>query len=323
MLQKINGKPSRAVMKLRDASYPAPFPHALEYSSPARGTWNIVHTGMLVPESHQIYICAAGCLRGVVLTAAEMGAMDRFSTLEFREKDMVNTDNENFIIEGITSILRRLPKLPKAVLVFTACIHHFLGCNLSYVYDVLRRRFPAVGFAECVMDPIRQTRSLKPEERERLEICRLWKKIPTEKRAVNIIGSNLPVDRSSELSVLLEGAGICLRDMAACRSYDEFQSMAGSRLNIYWNPFTHPCARDCRERLGQEFLYLPQSYDLEEISAQLRKLSAAMDIPLLDFGPQKRAAEDALKKTREVIGDTPLAIDLSFTFRPIHLARVL
>ena len=56
-----------------DASYPHPFPQTLEYSPAARGTWNIVHTGMLVPGAHQIYICAAGCLRGVILTAAEMG----------------------------------------------------------------------------------------------------------------------------------------------------------------------------------------------------------------------------------------------------------
>ena len=31
-----------------------------------------------MPESHQIFVCAQACLRGVVLTAAEMNAMDRF-----------------------------------------------------------------------------------------------------------------------------------------------------------------------------------------------------------------------------------------------------
>ncbi|MBO5689928.1 MAG: hypothetical protein J6S73_08345, partial [Lentisphaeria bacterium] len=61
---------------IRDALFPAPFASGLEYSPPARGMWNIVHTGMLIPESHQIFICARGCLRGVILTAAEMNAMD-------------------------------------------------------------------------------------------------------------------------------------------------------------------------------------------------------------------------------------------------------
>ena len=68
-----------AVVSIKDASYPIPFPQGLEFNSPAHGCWNIVHTGMLIPEAHQIYVCADNCMRGVVLTAAEMHAADRFS----------------------------------------------------------------------------------------------------------------------------------------------------------------------------------------------------------------------------------------------------
>ena len=162
---------------IAEATYPSPFPHTLEYSPAARGTWNIVHTGMLLPKSHQIYICASGCLRGVILTAAEMGESyyRRFHTLELQETDLYATDPETFLIEGITTILQRLPELPPAVLTFTACVHHFLGVNLPYVYRTLRHRFPTVAFAECIMDPIRQTKSIPPEVRERLEIARLLK----------------------------------------------------------------------------------------------------------------------------------------------------
>ena len=323
MLQKINGKPSRAILKLQDASFPAPFPHTLEYSSPARGTWNIVHTGMLVPESHQIYICAAGCLRGVVLTAAEMGMMDRFSALEVREENLITKDNETFIIEGITSILRRLPKLPKAVLVFTACVHHFLGCNLRYVYSCLRERFPQVDFAECIMDPIRQTQSITPEERERREICRLWRQSPKDTKSINIIGSNLPLDRNSELFRLLENGGFLLRDMADCKDYEEFQSMARACLNLYQNPFTHLAAKDLKERLGQDALYLPQCYDADGILGQLREVASFLGIPLPDFHEPLEKARHALQLARDTIGSAPVAIDLSFTFRPFHLARIL
>ena len=72
-------------VRIADADFPAPFRSGLEYSSPARGTWNIVHTGMLMPEAHEIYVCGAGCIRGVILTAAEMGLTDRFSTIAVRE----------------------------------------------------------------------------------------------------------------------------------------------------------------------------------------------------------------------------------------------
>ena len=55
-----------AVVSIKDASYPIPFPQGLEFNSPAHGCWNIVHTGMLIPEAHQIYVrttvCGALCL---------------------------------------------------------------------------------------------------------------------------------------------------------------------------------------------------------------------------------------------------------------------
>ena len=76
---------SGAELPVKEAGFPVPFAPGVEYAAPARGPWNIVHVGMLVPESHQIFVCAQGCLRGVVLTAAEMGAMDRFSTIAVQE----------------------------------------------------------------------------------------------------------------------------------------------------------------------------------------------------------------------------------------------
>ena len=75
-------------VELSRAAWPAPFRPGLEYNSPAHGPWNIVHIGMLVPESHQIYVCGANCNRGVVLTAAEMNASDRYSFITLTEEDL-------------------------------------------------------------------------------------------------------------------------------------------------------------------------------------------------------------------------------------------
>ena len=70
-----------AMVRIADAKAPAPFVSGLEYGAPARGVWNIVHVGMLIPGAHEIYVCAGNCLRGVVLTAVEMGAQRRFSKI--------------------------------------------------------------------------------------------------------------------------------------------------------------------------------------------------------------------------------------------------
>ena len=94
----------------------APFTYGLEYSAPARGGWTIVHIGMLLPESHQVFVCAQSCLRGVVLSAAELNDSDRFSTITVDEESVLDGNCEEIIIEGITHILEGLPKLPKALL---------------------------------------------------------------------------------------------------------------------------------------------------------------------------------------------------------------
>ena len=81
MLKRVGDRefPGKTEVFIKEASFPVPFQPGLEFNSPAHGNWNIVHTGMLVPEAHQIYVCADNCMRGVVLTAAEMNAADRFS----------------------------------------------------------------------------------------------------------------------------------------------------------------------------------------------------------------------------------------------------
>ena len=103
------------------------FQPGLEFNSPAHGNWNIVHTGMLVPEAQQIYVCADNCMRGVVLTAAEMNAADRFSFVIVEEKDLLGGNLEDVTIEGVTDVLNRLDKKPKAVLLFTVCLSPFSG----------------------------------------------------------------------------------------------------------------------------------------------------------------------------------------------------
>ena len=87
----------------------------LEFNSPAHGNWNIVHTGMLLPEAIQIYVCADNCMRGVVLTAAEMNAAGRFSFVTVEEEDLLNGNLEDVTIEGVTDVLKKRSDHPKAV----------------------------------------------------------------------------------------------------------------------------------------------------------------------------------------------------------------
>ena len=76
------------VLPIAEASYPEPFAQGLEFNAPVRGPWNIVHMALMIPEAHLLYICARGCLRGVIMTAAEMGAMARMSWIGLTEDEL-------------------------------------------------------------------------------------------------------------------------------------------------------------------------------------------------------------------------------------------
>ena len=314
---------SGACVKVKDASSLTPYEYGVEYGSPARGLWNIVHTGMLIPESHQIFVCAQGCLRGVVLTAAEMGAMDRFSTVAVCENNVLDGDMESLIIDGVSDILGKLPKLPKAVLIFTSCIHHFIGCDLDYVYAQLRGKFPDVEFSDCYMNPIMRKTKTAPDPKMREQLYSFLKKRPLDKRSVNIIGNNYPTAESGDFVKMLRAGGFDVKDICSCSTWEEYQQMAASCLNVTYHPAAVVAGKTLEQRLGQKHLHIPLSYDYDEIKAGLVKLAEALEFELPDLPKLEARAEEELAKTAELLSGIPVAIDYTSTPRPLGLAKLL
>ena len=308
---------------IEKASFPSPFISGLEYASPARGTWNIVHTGMLIPEAHEIFVCAASCLRGVVLTAAEMDAAHRFSTVEIRENNLLDGDMEDLIIDGVSDIIEKLPKRPPVVLVYTSCVHHFAGCDLDMVYDRLRELFPDIDFADCYMNPIMRKSGMTPDQLMRSRLYMPLKSRPIKKGSVSIIGSDLPSDPDSDLMVLLRENQRKIHEITACRTYEEDQEMAESEVHISYYPAAVPGGNMLAQRLGSQHIYVPFSFDYAEIDAGFTKLANAMDLSVPDFSQKQQLCENALKGTLDVVGDTPIAIDYTYCPRPLGLAKLL
>ena len=339
MLKKVNEQPNTNLsaadlpcVRIADADFPAPFRSGLEYSSPARGTWNIVHTGMLVPELHLIYVCAAGCLRGVVLTAAEMGAMDRFSSVAIRENDLLDGDMEDLIIEGVTDIIGKLPKRPPAVMVHTSCIHHFTGTDLDVVYRRLRERFPDIAFADGYMNPIMRKSGLTPDQLMRASIYKPLNEREADDNAVSIIGSDLPTDKDSDLMRMIASAGLEAREITSCATYDEYQKLAGGKIFISYNPDAAPGGDMLAGRLGRPHYRLRQSFDYDEIDKTFDGLAGLLEKETGRTGfkktcEEKAAAraecEKALAETKALIGDTEVVIDYTYCPRPFGLAKLL
>lgn len=328
MLKRLGEGMVNPSVKMADAKFPAPFTSGLEYGAPARGTWNIVHVGMMIPQAHQIFVCAQGCLRGVVLTAAEMGASDRFSTIAVRENNVLDGDMEDLIIDGVSDILERLPEYPPAILLYTSCIHHFMGSDLYYVYKVLRERYPQVQFTDCYMNPIMRKSGLTPDQTMRRQLYSLLKPVHGTKgqsrrdfnKKIHMAGGDFPLDRNSELYQCLLANDYEIREVASCKTYEEYQQLAECAYNITTFPAAKVAGTYLEKEYGQKHLYLQASFSYEVIENNLKLLQETlglhMDVQILD--EKKRACEAALQKAKELIGETEIAID--FTAFPFHLS---
>lgn len=311
-----------------EASFPAPFQPGLEFNSPAHGNWNIVHTGMLVPEAQQIYVCADNCMRGVVLTAAEMNAAERFSFVIVEEKDLLGGNLEDITIEGVTDVLNRLPEKPKAVLLFTVCLHHFLGSDLDRIYGELESRFPEIFFMRCFMDPIMQKTGPTPDQKLRRAMYDAVPEAEADPGCVTLLGSDFVLDADADIRRISEHNGFKLRETAACETWEEYQKLGEGSLIIDCYPAGKFGVQQQAERLGRPFLYLPGSFDYEEIQWQeeqllekLKELKGEITGP--DIKKEIRLCEEALSRAKKIIGDTPIALDYLFHPRPLGLAKLL
>ncbi len=319
----------KAEVRIGDVVDSAPFGSGAEYSPPARGTWTIAHTPFLVPDSLEIFVCPEGCLRGVVLSAAECGGTERFSAVAVKEEDLYQGDMEALFIEGASEILRKRDSLPKVCFIFTACIHHFLGLDRKLIFSALRERFPSVDFIESYMNCTMRKSKLSYEDVQwRQNYAGLHGSPADAKdtRQVNIIGSYFPTDSDSELIGMLKAGGYNVIDTARLGTYGEYRLMEKSARNIYHLPVAREACRDLSERLGQKSVYVPYTWEPDEIRELIRKTATEFDCPVpSDIDGLEERAMDALYSAgaRFRAAGAEVGVDSVSTPRPFGLARLL
>ena len=314
-----------SVVRAGDARSAALFPSKLEFNPPAHGVWNIVHVGMLVPEAHQIYVCAINCMRGVALTAAEMGLSNRFSCVVLKEEDITRGMVEEVTLRGIEDVLRKLDErgsLPPCVMVFPVCTHHFLGVNMARVYRELEAKFPTVDFVRAFMDPIMKRRR-SPDMWLRKVMFDPLPKVDPDEGVVACLGSDFALDNDCELREVLKLGGYSLVELQDCATYADFKALgrAGTLLSTY--PNARYGMDKLASRLGRRHLYIPSSFSYEEIRQQYVRLHDELDTPLPDFAEEIARCEEALARLAQTLGGAPIAVDASAHPRPLGLSRLL
>ena len=330
-----------------------PYRPGLEYTPPARGTWTIAHTPLLVPESVEVYVCPESCLRGVSLSAAEFGGLGtRFSLVVVEEEDWIRSRMEPLFIEGVSDLLRqrceRDGKYPPICFVFNSCMHQFMDTNMALIFRELAKRFPDVLFVEGNMNCTMRTTQTHYEAATNralykglLPVGDVHRHAPAAPApAVNVIVNYFAIDQASELLELLGFAGYRVNDLPRVKTYDEYQQMADASLNLYTHPFGKTACEDLKKRLGTPFLEVPYCWDFDEIDrterAVLEKVATAINAsgagervgltPIVREGlldAYKHEAEQALAETAAKLSGWNITIDAAATPRPFGLAELL
>jgi hypothetical protein len=173
------------------------------------------------------------------------------------------------------------------------------------------------------MIPTLRKSGLTPDQKMRMQLYSLLGPLPLEEKSVNIIGSNLPTVQESELVTMIREGGYCLREIHWCETFDGYLEMASSALNLIYEPIALIAGEDMKKRLGQSYLYLPNTFQYDVLEETYQKLADTLHIDKPDCQKWRQKAESALIQTKDCIGDTPIAVDATFTFRILDFTRML
>ena len=191
------------------------------------------------------------------------------------------------------------------------------------IYEELRNRCPDIDFVDCYMNPIMRKSGLTPDQLMRSRLYQPLKPRPIRSGTVALIGSDLPNDEENDLMQMLRKNDLKIHEITSCRSYEDYQEMAESEYYVSTYPAAVAGGNLLSDRLGGRHIYVPFSFDYEEIEAGLNHLAEALGIAAPDFTGKREACTAALAETLALVGSTPIAIDYTYCPRPLGLAELL
>ena len=230
------------------------------------------------------------------LTAAEMGAQDRFSSVILYEEDVIDGALWEATRDGIADVLRKLPKLPPCVIVFPVCTHHFAGVDMDSIYASLEAEFPTIDFVRAFMDPIMQKHGLPPDQRLRKVMYDPLPDCTPAEKTVTLLGAEFQLEPDSDLCRLFEKNGYTLLQLQDCKTYEDYLSLSKGETFLCVHPNGHYGISQTAKRLNRPYCYLPMSFDYASISASLEQIAAKMSLLPLDeaagCAPRNRPGSD-------------------------------
>lgn len=300
------------------------FENTLHYSSPAHGDWGVVRMGMLIPESYQLFVCPFACGRHGAIGARNTNINHRLSYLYVTQSDIID-GYDNLIVKGVHELLEIIDPMPKVLLIFVSCLDDLIATDHDAFLEELSKEYPEIRFGIAHMNPISLDSKTPPPISMQNNLYHFLDKHETRDLSVNTVGNLVKISQTCELHEVLKSCGMKgIRHISDYETFDGYQDLAKSSLNLVLAPTGRQAAGNMERELGIPSLFLPITYSLEEIEENYKTLLVALPVEgNFDLTPWKKKAQDAIAKAREAVKDLPIIVDATAVMQPFGLAKAL
>lgn len=276
-----------------------------------------------IPDSHRLHVAPSACGRRISIGAYRDGDKQKLSHLFISEDDVVSGCYEDLIPDAIEELLNTLEKRPRAIIMDVTCIDDLLGTDHEALLALLTQRFPDLKFTVCHINPISLEGKLPPPVNMQKKFYGLLDRTGKMEDAVNLVGNIPPLEKECEIFEILQAFGMKVKQIYDCKTFDEFLSMADSRLNIVVAPMAQMAAEQMIEKLGIPFLFAPGSFKINEIVHVYNDIATVLGRNKPDLSGYIDRAREKIAKTLKQLGDMPIVVDSSSTRMPFSLAKAL
>lgn len=301
-------------------------PATLAFNSPGAEGYGVKRAGLAVPGSVMLIVSPGCCGRNTSAISRMPGYEDRFFYLTMDETDLVTGRHLKKIPDAVSGLCRGLEekgKLPRVVMICITCVDALLGTDMERVCRQAQEKVPGVRVRPCYMYALTREGRKPPMVHVRQSIYELLEPRKKKASSVNLLGFFAPLSEGSELPEVLSQAGVrTVRQIGACRDYDNFQEMAEANFNLVLNPEARPAAYDLQKRLGIPFIELARFYQIDRIGAQYAALGQVLQTTF-DDQKWKKEAESAVASFRNAFPGAVFSVGEGMNGNPFELACAL
>lgn len=297
-------------------------PATLAFNSPGAQGFGVKRAGLSVPGSVMLLVAPGCCGRNTQLLNAPGGLGEKFFYLLQDETDIVTGRHLNKVSKAVKEVVDSLEEKPSCVMICITCVDALLGTDMERVCRKATD-YAGVPVLPCYMYALTREGRIPPMVAVRKTVYSLLEPLKKNPKTVNLLGEFAPYSDDCELYQILKDIGITkINELARCKDFEEYKTMAEANFNIILNPESRLAAEDIRKRLNIPSIELSRVYQIDKIHHQYELFANALGVSI-DDSSYRKEAEESVNAFNKKYGSLRFAIGEWNNADPFEMALAL